>query len=56
MFSIRALKCLVAIVEQGSLTQAAAVLHISPPTLSHPLGAPPRQWARRSPRNARDQD
>ena len=28
MVAMRALECLVAIVEQGSLTQAAAVLHM----------------------------
>ena len=39
MLSMRALECLVAIVEQGSLTQAAAVLHISQPALSHQIAA-----------------
>ena len=29
MMSMRALECLVTIVDQGSLTQAAAVLHVS---------------------------
>ena len=43
MCSIRALKCLVAIVEQGSLTQAAAVLHISQPALSHQIAAIERE-------------
>ena len=43
MCSLRALKCLVAIVEQGSLTQAAAVLHISPPALSHQIAAIERE-------------
>src|SRR5262249_11455107 len=35
MISMRALECLVTIVEQGSLTKAAAVLHMSQPALSH---------------------
>jgi DNA-binding transcriptional LysR family regulator len=43
MFSMRALECLVAIVEQGSLTQAAAVLHISQPALSHQIAAIERE-------------
>ena len=33
MISMRALECLVTIVEQGSLTKAAAVLHMSQPAL-----------------------
>jgi DNA-binding transcriptional LysR family regulator len=36
---MRALECLVTIVEQGSLTQAAAVLHLSQPALSHQIAA-----------------
>jgi DNA-binding transcriptional LysR family regulator len=36
---MRALECLVTIVEQGSLTQAAAVLHMSQPALSHQIAA-----------------
>ena len=32
MVSMRAMECLVTIVEQGSLTQAAAMLHVSQPT------------------------
>jgi DNA-binding transcriptional LysR family regulator len=43
MFSMRALECLVAIVEHGSLTQAAAVLHISQPALSHQIAAIERE-------------
>jgi DNA-binding transcriptional LysR family regulator len=39
MLSMRALECLVTIVEQGSLTQAAAVLHLSQPALSHQIAA-----------------
>jgi Bacterial regulatory helix-turn-helix protein, lysR family len=35
MLSMRALDCLVTIVEQGSLTKAAAALHMSQPALSH---------------------
>ena len=40
---MRALECLVAIVEQGSLTKAAAVLHISQPALSHQIAAIERE-------------
>ena len=43
MISMRALECLVAIAEQGSLTQAAAVLHISPQALSHQIAAIERE-------------
>jgi DNA-binding transcriptional LysR family regulator len=39
MVSMRALECLVAIVEQGSLTKAATVLHMSQPALSHQVAA-----------------
>jgi DNA-binding transcriptional LysR family regulator len=39
MVSMRALECLVAILEQGSLTKAAAVLHMSQPALSHQIAA-----------------
>src|SRR5262249_60878146 len=39
MMSMRALECLVTIVDQGSLTQAAAVLHMSQPALSHQIAA-----------------
>jgi DNA-binding transcriptional LysR family regulator len=43
MVSMRALECLVTIVEQGSLTQAAAVLHMSQPALSHQIAAMERE-------------
>jgi DNA-binding transcriptional LysR family regulator len=43
MASMRALECLVTIVDQGSLTQAAAVLHISQPALSHQIAAIERE-------------
>ncbi len=43
MFSMRALECLVSIVEQGSLTRAAAVLHMSQPALSHQIAAIERE-------------
>jgi DNA-binding transcriptional LysR family regulator len=40
---MRALECLAAIVEQGSLTQAAAVLHMSQSALSHQIAAIERE-------------
>jgi DNA-binding transcriptional LysR family regulator len=43
MVSMRALECLVTIVEQGSLTKAAAVLHLSQPALSHQIAALERE-------------
>jgi DNA-binding transcriptional LysR family regulator len=43
MVSLRALECLVTIVEQGSLTKAAAVLHMSQPALSHQIAAIERE-------------
>jgi DNA-binding transcriptional LysR family regulator len=43
MLSMRALECLVTIVEQGSLTQAAALLHTSQPALSHQIAAIERE-------------
>jgi len=43
MISMRALECLVAIVDRGSLTQAAAVLHLSQPALSHQIAALERE-------------
>src|SRR6516164_190270 len=43
MASIRALECLVTIVEQGSLTKAAAVLHMTQPALSHQITAIQRE-------------
>jgi hypothetical protein len=43
MVSLRALESLVTIVEQGSLTQAAAVLHMSQPALSHQIASIERE-------------
>jgi DNA-binding transcriptional LysR family regulator len=43
MVSMRALECLVAIVDQGSLTKAAPVLHMSQPALSHQIAAIERE-------------
>ena len=43
MISMRALEGLVAIVEQGSLTKAAAVLHMSQPALSHQIAGIERE-------------
>jgi DNA-binding transcriptional LysR family regulator len=43
MLSIRALECLVVIVQEGSLTGAAAVLHMSQPALSHQIAAVERE-------------
>jgi DNA-binding transcriptional LysR family regulator len=43
MVSMRALECLVTIVEQDSLTKAAAVLHMSQPALSHQIAAIERE-------------
>jgi DNA-binding transcriptional LysR family regulator len=43
MVSMRALECLVTIVEQDSLTQAAAVLYLSQPALSHQIAAIERE-------------
>ena len=43
MLSMRRLECLVAIVEEGSLTKAAAVLHMSQPALSHQIAAIERE-------------
>jgi DNA-binding transcriptional LysR family regulator len=43
MISMRALECLVTIVEQGSLTKAAAALHMSQPALSHQIAAIERE-------------
>jgi DNA-binding transcriptional LysR family regulator len=40
---MRALECLVTIVEQGSLTRAAAVLHLSQPALSHQIATLERE-------------
>jgi DNA-binding transcriptional LysR family regulator len=43
MISMRALECLVTTVDQGSLTKAAAVLHMSQPALSHQIAAIERE-------------
>src|SRR5215813_7577833 len=43
MLTMRALECLVTIVEQGSLTKAAAALHMSQPALSHQIAAIERE-------------
>jgi DNA-binding transcriptional LysR family regulator len=43
MFSMRALECLVTIVEEGSLRKAAPVLHMSQPALSHQIAAIERE-------------
>ena len=43
MASLRALECLVTIVEQESLTKAAALLHMSQPALSHQIAALERE-------------
>jgi DNA-binding transcriptional LysR family regulator len=43
MLSMRALECLVTIVERGSLTKAAAVLHMSQPALSHQIAGLERE-------------
>jgi DNA-binding transcriptional LysR family regulator len=43
MVSMRTLESLVAVVEHGSLTKAAAVLHMSQPALSHQIAAIERE-------------
>jgi DNA-binding transcriptional LysR family regulator len=43
MVSMRTLECLVSIVDHGSLTKAAAVLHMSQPALSHQIAALERE-------------
>ena len=43
MISLRGLECLVAILDHGSLTKAAAVLHISQPALSHQIASIERE-------------
>ena len=43
MISLRGLECLVAIVDHGSLTKAAAALHMSQPALSHQIAGIERE-------------
>jgi DNA-binding transcriptional LysR family regulator len=43
MVSMRALECLVTVVDEGSLTKAAPVLHMSQPALSHQIAAIERE-------------
>jgi DNA-binding transcriptional LysR family regulator len=43
MVSMRTLECLISIVDHGSLTRAAAVLHMSQPALSHQIAALERE-------------
>jgi 50S ribosomal subunit-associated GTPase HflX len=43
MISLRGLECLVTILDQGSLTRAAVVLHMSQPALSHQIAAIERE-------------
>jgi DNA-binding transcriptional LysR family regulator len=43
MVSTRALECLVTVMDQGSLTKAAAILHMSQPALSHQIATIERE-------------
>ncbi|MCF3961227.1 LysR family transcriptional regulator [Streptomyces fuscigenes] len=47
MATLRALECLVALVDTGSVTKAAASLHLSQPALSHQIGALEREFGTR---------
>lgn len=57
MTSLRALECLVAVADTGSITQAARLLHSSQPAVSHQLAALERETRtvllRREPRGVR---
>jgi DNA-binding transcriptional LysR family regulator len=57
MASLRALECLVAVADSGSITQAALLLHSSQPAVSHQLAALEREAGtillRREPRGVR---
>ena len=57
MTSLRALECLVAVADSGSVTQAALLLHSSQPAVSHQLAALERETGttllRREPRGVR---
>jgi DNA-binding transcriptional LysR family regulator len=54
MASLRALECLVAVADSGSITQAARLLHSSQPAVSHQLAVLERETrtilVRREPR------
>jgi DNA-binding transcriptional LysR family regulator len=39
MTTLRTLECLVALVEHGSVSEAAAALHMSQPAVSHQIAA-----------------
>ena len=57
MASLRALECLVAVADSGSITQAALLLHLSQPAVSHQLAALEREAGtiliRREPRGVK---
>lgn len=57
MASLRALECLVAVADSGSVTQAARLLHSSQPAVSHQLAALERETGtmllRREPRGVK---